>query len=125
MLARTAQDAAVLLGREFGTAEVEQIAAIHLDAARQLIGIDRFAGSQAAAHVDLPIRCIVKSALDRGAAGLIVAHNHPSGDPHPSRADIEATRRLAHAVAPLDIRLHDHLIFAGGDCRSFRGLGLL
>ena len=57
--------------------------------------------------------------------GWSIAHNHPSGDPSPSRADIEATRRLAEAAAALGIRLHDHLIFAGGDCRSFRALGLL
>ena len=54
-----------------------------------------------------------------------MAHNHPSGDPRPSRADIQATRRLAETADALDIRLHDHLIFAGTDCRSFRELGLL
>ena len=71
------------------------------------------------------MRAIFAAGLRHGAEGLVIAHNHPSGDPEPSRADIEATRRLADVAAALGIRLHDHLIFAGGECRSFRELGLL
>jgi len=76
-------------------------------------------------EIVLPMAAIFKAALNHGAAGLIVAHNHPSGDPTPSRADIAATRRLAETAANLGLVLHDHLIFAGGECRSFRELGLL
>jgi DNA repair protein RadC len=71
------------------------------------------------------MREIFRAALNHGAVGLIIAHNHPSGNPEPSRADIEATRTLAQTAASLGIVLHDHLIFAGDDCRSFRALGLL
>ena len=68
---------------------------------------------------------IFEAALNHDAAGLIVAHNHPSGDPAPSRADIAATHRFAATAADLGITLHDHLIFAGAETRSFRELGLL
>lgn len=54
-----------------------------------------------------------------------LVHNHPSGDPTPSAADCRVTARLAEVAGALDIALHDHLVFAGGDCRSFRALGLL
>ena len=69
------------------------------------------------------MREIFRAALNHGAAGLVIAHNHPSGDPRPSPADVAATRRLAETAAALDIVVHDHLIFAGGECRSFRELG--
>ena len=70
-------------------------------------------------------REVFRAAIAEAAASVIVVHNHPSGDPAPSRADVEATRRLAAALAPLAVALHDHLVFAGGDFRSFRELGLL
>ena len=71
------------------------------------------------------MRAIFAAALGHDAAGMVIAHNHPSGDPRPSRADRDATRRLAETAPALGISLHDHLIFAGGGCRSFRELGLL
>lgn len=97
---------------------------LHLDSARELIAVDRFSG-RGLGEMELPVRAILKAALARDASGLIVAHNHPSGDPQPSGADVEATRRLVLAAAELDIRVHDHIVFAGGSCRSFRELGLL
>jgi DNA repair protein RadC len=75
--------------------------------------------------VELPLAAILTSALRLGARSIVLAHNHPSGDPSPSASDEAATRRLASAAAGVDIRLQDHLIFAGGQCRSFRTLGLL
>jgi DNA repair protein RadC len=120
----TAQDAAELLAPLFADRTGELLAVLHLDAAQGLIALDEQPGAGAGA-VDLPMRDIFRAALDRGAVGLVIAHNHPSGDPRPSRADVEATRRLAETAASLGIRLHDHLIFAGGACRSFREMGLL
>jgi len=74
----------------------------------------------------MPIRAIIEDAFRLGTVGLIVAHNHPSGNPNPSEADLAATKELAATAGSLGIQLHDHLIFgAGGDCRSFRALGLL
>ena len=120
----TARDAADLLAPLFADRIGELLAIVHLDAAQGLIAVDErpAAGGEA---VDLPMREIFQAALRRGAAGLILAHNHPSGDPRPSRADVEATRRFAETAENLGIRLHDHLIFAGGACRSFREMGLL
>jgi DNA repair protein RadC len=60
-----------------------------------------------------------------GSAGIILAHNHPSGDSTPSESDCRATRRLACAAEALDCAIVDHLVFAGGDCSSFRRMGLL
>ncbi len=57
--------------------------------------------------------------------GIVIAHNHPSGDPEPSKADIAATRMLVHAARALEIRVLDHLIFTTTRCTSFRALGLL
>ena len=56
---------------------------------------------------------------------IIVAHNHPSGDPTPSEGDRRGTRRLWEAASAAGVRVSDHLVFGGGECRSFRELGLL
>jgi DNA repair protein RadC len=115
----TARDAERLLAPCFAGAETEKLAILHLDGDRRAIAVDE------RPSCDLPLRAIIRAALEREAAGLIVAHNHPSGDPTPSPEDIEATRALAEVAARLGIQLHDHLIFAGGECTSFRALGLL
>jgi DNA repair protein RadC len=120
----TARDAADLLGPLFVDRPGETLAVLYLDADQRLIALDTPPGVGADA-VELPIKAIFQAALNHGAAGIVLAHNHPSGDPRPSRADIETTRRLAETAAALDIILHDHLIFAGGECRSFRQMGLL
>lgn len=70
-------------------------------------------------------REIMRRALEVGATALILAHNHPSGDPTPSRGDVEATRRIAEAGRALDICIHDHVIVARSGWSSFRALGLL
>ena len=124
MLIGTARAAADLLGPVFADTGEERFAVLHLDAEQRLIALDEWpAGDRH--EIDLPMREIFTAALKCDAFGLVIAHNHPSGDPQPSRADIEATRRLAQAAAALDICLHDHLIFAGGECCSFRELALL
>ena len=76
-------------------------------------------------EIGFPLRTIIADALALESSGIVLAHNHPGGDPSPSRADINATRALADLAHPLGIRLHDHLIFARGDCRSLRALGLM
>jgi DNA repair protein RadC len=76
-------------------------------------------------HTPVYPREIVKRALETGASGLILVHNHPSGDPTPSRADIEMTRDIANAAKALRIHLHDHLVIGRGGHASFKALGLL
>jgi DNA repair protein RadC len=119
----TARQAADLLAPRFAGHGEERLVVLHLDAERRTVGLDEYPGGTDAAV--LPLRAIVASALRHDAVGLVLAHNHPGGDPQPSQADIEATRRLGEVAAALGICLHDHLIFAGGECRSFRELGLL
>jgi DNA repair protein RadC len=70
-------------------------------------------------------RQIMRRALDVGATALILAHNHPSGDPSPSRDDIQATTLLVRAAQALDICIHDHVIVARSGWSSFRLLGLI
>jgi DNA repair protein RadC len=71
------------------------------------------------------MRQIIADAAVHGSAGLVLAHNHPSGDSTPSDPDCRSTRRLAAAAQALDCTVLDHLIFAGGQCTSFRRIGLL
>ncbi len=70
-------------------------------------------------------REVYKCAIDRLGAAVLVAHNHPSGNPEPSREDIEITRQLAEAGRVVGIPLHDHLIIAGNICTSLAERGLL
>ena len=70
-------------------------------------------------------REIVRRSLEVGATALILAHNHPSGDPRPSREDIRVTRLVAAAAEALDIRLHDHVIVARSGWTSLRAAGYL
>ena len=124
MIIDTVAQAADLLTPIFAESESEAVAVLHLGRNRRLIAITvEEPGSQD--EVELPIRSILANALRLGASAIVIAHNHPSGDPSPSSADESATRALASAAAAVDIQLHDHLIFARTDCRSFRRLGLL
>jgi len=70
-------------------------------------------------------REILRRALEVGATAMILVHNHPSGDPEPSAADLAATARLSAAAALLDIRLHDHVIVAMRGLTSLRSRGAL
>ena len=76
-------------------------------------------------HAPVYPREIVKRALEHGASAIILVHNHPSGDPTPSRADIEMTRDIAAAAKALHIAVHDHLVIGRGGHASFKSLGLL
>lgn len=118
-----ARHAADLLVPMLADAGAETLAVAILDGERRLIGTMCMAG--AADHVALPVREILALALRMDAHGLVVAHNHPSGDARPSRQDLDATRRLAEAAEAVDIQLHDHLIVAGDEITSLRGLGVI
>ena len=124
MIVGTVTDAAELLAPFFTSAGEERVAVIHLGADRRLLALtlEEVGGE---AEVELPIGRILASALRLGAHGIVVAHNHPSGDPSPSIEDKAATRALAGAAEQVEVRLYDHLIFGGGRRSSFRDLGLL
>jgi DNA repair protein RadC len=76
-------------------------------------------------HTPVYPREIVKRALELGAAAVILVHNHPSGDPTPSRADIDMTRNVIAAAKALGITVHDHLVIGRTGHASFKALGLL
>ena len=76
-------------------------------------------------HTPVYTREVVKRALELSASALILVHNHPSGDPTPSKADIAVTRDIVNAAKPLGVTVHDHLIIGRGRHTSLRDLGLL
>ncbi len=107
-----------------GTKGSEQLFVAHLDDGARCLELSRHDGHRDG--VGLPVRSIIADAMRLGSAGVILAHNHPSGDATPSADDCRATRKLALAGEAIDLAVVDHLVFAhGGDCRSFRRLGLL
>ena len=76
-------------------------------------------------HAPVYPREVVRRALEVSASAIILMHNHPSGDPQPSRADVEMTRKVVDAARVFDIPVHDHLIIGREGTASFRALGLL
>ena len=76
-------------------------------------------------HTPVYPREVVKRALELGASAIILVHNHPSGDPTPSRADIDMTKDIQDAATSLGIAIHDHIIIAGDEHASLKGLGLM
>ena len=76
-------------------------------------------------HTPVYPREIVKQALELAASAIILVHNHPSGDPTPSKADIELTRDIAKAAGALGISVHDHLVIGRKGHASFKSLNLL
>jgi DNA repair protein RadC len=102
---------------------VETLRVIHLDDDRAVLDIGQYSGT--ATSVIIPFRQIVADALRLNSRALVLSHNHPSGDPTPSRADVSVTKQLARLLHTLDIRLHDHVIIGEGRSVSFRQIGLL
>jgi DNA repair protein RadC len=103
---------------------VEQVRVLYLDPRNRLIA-DEAQGKGTVNHTPVYPREVVKRALEVGATALILVHNHPSGDPTPSRADVEMTAEVKAAAAVFGIVLHDHLIVGRGRQTSLRREGLL
>lgn len=103
---------------------VERFRVLHLDTRNHLIR-DEVMSEGTIDQAAVYIRQVVKRALDYGSAAIILVHNHPSGDPSPSRADIEITKAIATAGKPLGIAVHDHLIIGQEGHASLRAQGLL
>ena len=103
---------------------IERVRVLHLNTRNMLIRDEVMSeGSvdQAAVHV----REVIRRAIDLGSAAIILVHNHPSGDPAPSRADIALTRDIAEAGKRLGIGVHDHVIIGAQGHSSMRAMGLL
>ncbi len=95
----------------------------HVDDKACCVHVSRHEGDETGAN--FPLRDIIADAAEHRSAGILLAHNHPSGDPRPSDSDCRATRRLVSAAEALDCTILDHLVFAGDQCTSFRRIGLL
>ncbi len=104
--------------------QVEQFRVLFLDRKNGLIA-DEVQATGTVDHTPVYPREVVKRALELSATAIILVHNHPSGDPTPSRADIEMTKTIAEVAAPLGVRLHDHLVIGKDGHASFRGLDLI
>lgn len=102
----------------------EEFRILFLDRKNVLIA-DEVQSSGTVDHTPVYPREIVKRALEHGATALILVHNHPSGDPTPSRADIAMTREVVDAAKALHIAVHDHVVIGRSGHASFKALGLL
>lgn len=103
---------------------VEQFRLLFLDRKNVLIA-DELQQQGTVDHTPLYPREVVKRALDLNASAIIMVHNHPSGDPMPSKADIEMTRTVRDALRAVGISVHDHLIVGRKGYTSFKSVGLL
>ena len=103
---------------------VEQFRLLFLDKRNRVIA-DEVQQQGTIDHTPVYTREVVKRALELGAAALILVHNHPSGEPDPSEADIAMTEDLRAAAEKLGIVIHDHLVIGRAGHASFRALGLL
>lgn len=103
---------------------VEQFRLLFLDRKNVLIA-DELQQQGTVDHTPLYPREVVKRALDLNASAIIMVHNHPSGDPTPSKADIEMTRAVRDALRAVGITVHDHLIVGRKGHTSFKSVGLL
>ena len=101
----------------------ESLWVAHVDEEAHCLHVSHHEGDEGGAA--FPLRDIIADAAEHRSAGIILAHNHPSGDPNPSDSDCRATRRLASAAEALDCTVIDHLIHAGDEWTSFRRIGLL
>ena len=105
-------------------AKTEEFRVLFLDRKNVLIA-DEMQQTGTVDHTPVYPREVVKRALDLGASAIIMVHNHPSGDPTPSKGDIEMTTEVREACEKLGISLHDHLIIGKSGHASFKSLGLL
>jgi DNA repair protein RadC len=101
----------------------EQFRVLFLDKKNQLIA-DEVMNEGTVDHAPVYPREIARRALELSASAVILVHNHPSGDPTPSAADIDMTRQVADAARPLRITVHDHLVVGREGVASFKALGL-
>lgn len=103
---------------------VEQFRVIFLNRRNAVIA-DELQQRGTVDHTPVYPREIMRRAIELGATALVLAHNHPSGDPTPSRADIEMTKEIVRAAQAVGVTVHDHLVIGKGRHVSFKGKGLM
>lgn len=102
----------------------EQFRALYLDR-RNILIQDEFVATGTVDHAPVYPREVVRRALELSASAIILVHNHPSGDPAPSRADIDMTRKIIDAAQVFSIQVHDHVVVGREGTASFKSLGLM
>ena len=107
-----------------GRDDIERFRILFLDKRNQLIA-DEVQQSGTVDHTPVYVREIIKRALQLGATALVLVHNHPSGDPSPSRADIDMTKQVVDATRLLNVTVHDHIIVGRNGHFSFRAAKLI
>ena len=118
------EDVVAIFKPQIAELPYEEIWALYLGASNRILDKIKISqGGSTATIVDN--RIIVRRALEKFATGIIIVHNHPSGQPHPSPQDLELTEKLRAAAALFDIYLMDHIIITAGESYSFRGNGKL
>jgi DNA repair protein RadC len=105
-------------------ADREQFRILFLDKRNRLIA-DEQQGEGTVDHTPVYPREVVRRALELSATAIVLVHNHPSGDPTPSHADIQMTRQIAEVAKPLGIEVHDHIIVGRDGHASLKGLRLI
>ena len=103
---------------------IERFRVLHLNSRNMLIR-DELMSEGSIDEAAVYVREVIRRAIDLGSAALILVHNHPSGDPSPSRADIDITRNIAEAGKRMNITVHDHIIVGASGHASLRAQGLI
>jgi len=121
---RSAQDVVDLLMLRFKECETEHFKCVLLNAKHEVLKVLDVSQGGLDGTAALP-RDVFRQAVREGACGVIVCHNHPSGDPEPSRDDLSLTKRLADAAAVLGVSLLDHIVFGDGRHVSIKERNLI
>ncbi|MEM2890861.1 MAG: JAB domain-containing protein [Candidatus Hadarchaeum sp.] len=118
------QDVFELVGRGLQTLEREEVMLICLDSQNAVINSEKVAGGA----VDMALlrpRDVFEPALKNSAASVVLVHNHPSGSPYPSDADVEVTKRLVRIGKLIGVQIRDHVIIGNGGFTSLRAFGVI
>jgi DNA repair protein RadC len=112
------------LRADMGFMATERVRVLHLNTRNMLIR-DEVMAEGSIDQAAVSVREVIRRAIDLGSAAIILVHNHPSGDPSPSRADIALTRTIIDAGKNLGIAVHDHIIIGSNGHVSMKGQGLI
>ncbi len=112
------------LRADMAHAMIERVRVLHLNSKNHLIR-DELMSEGSINEAAIHVREVIRRAIDLGSAAIILVHNHPSGDPSPSRQDIALTREIVEAGRGLGIAVHDHVIVGTQGHASLRALGLM
>jgi DNA repair protein RadC len=112
------------LAVDMGFLPIERVRVLYLNAKNVLVR-DHLLSEGSVDEAAVYVREVIRGAVDSHATAMILVHNHPSGDPQPSQADIRLTREIVEAARPLGIQVHDHVIVGATKSYSLKQMGLI